>query len=268
MGKHEVIWAEFRAWKNKKDIRSRKADYVASDLDQITDAISRATEPYADMSFGMGKEQRPAVCMTQLAAKVYCMWLSAKTGRFYRLPTEAEWEYGCRAGSTTASHFGDYIKDLDKYGWHYENCNYKYQPVGKKLSNQWGLHDMHGNVAEWVLDAYDADYYAKGGTKNPILPPGPGTGEAGGLKWPTQLYPRVVRGGSWYHDPEFLRSAARYFSEPGWKSQDPLVPKSVWYHTDSSFVGFRVVRPAKPPTLADLAKYWPSDEEIKAIPLR
>lgn len=68
-------------------------------------------------------------------------------------------EYACRAGSTTAYHFGDAPKDLDKYGWHYGNCNYKYQPVGKKLPNQWGLHDMHGNVAEWVLDAFDDDYY-------------------------------------------------------------------------------------------------------------
>jgi formylglycine-generating enzyme required for sulfatase activity/mono/diheme cytochrome c family protein len=268
-GKHEVLWAEYEAWKEKHDVISRKEDYKPSDLDAVADAVSRATPPYQDMAFGMGQDSRPAICMTQLAAKVYCMWLSAKTGHFYRLPTEAEWEYACRAGTTTAYHFGDDVKELDKYGWHYGNCNFQYQPVGQKLPNPWGLYDMHGNVSEWVLDAYDDGYYAKGGTNNPINPPGVATDTPSAeIEWPTQLYPRLVRGGSWYEDAEYLRSAARYGSEPSWKTQDPQVPKSVWYHTDAKYVGFRVVRPAKPPALADLAKYWPSDEEIKAIPLR
>jgi formylglycine-generating enzyme required for sulfatase activity/mono/diheme cytochrome c family protein len=269
MGKHEVLWIEYQAWKEKHDVISRKPDYVPTDRDKVADAVSRATPPYTDMSFGMGEDDRPAICMTQLAAKVYCMWLSAKTGAFYRLPTEAEWEYACRAGSSTAYHFGDDVKELDKYAWHYANCNFKYQPVGQKLPNPWGLYDMHGNVCEWVLDSYDKGYYAKGGASNPLNTPATSTDTPSAeIEWPTQLYPRLVRGGSWYDDPEYLRSAARYASEPAWKTQDPQVPKSVWYHTDAKFVGFRVVRPAKPPALADLAKFWPSDEEIKAIPLR
>jgi formylglycine-generating enzyme required for sulfatase activity len=269
MGKHEVLWVEYQAWKEKHDIISRREGYVATDLDKVADAISRATPPYTDMSFGMGEDNRPAICMTQLAAKVYCMWLSAKTGHFYRLPTEAEWEYACRAGSTTAYHFGDDPKELDKYGWHYGNSDFKYQPVGQKLPNPWGLYDMHGNVAEWVLDAYQEKAYADAGTDNPVNSPGPSVSTPSAeIEWPTQLYRRAVRGGSWYDDAEYLRSAARYGSETWWKKEDPQVPKSVWYHTDAKFVGFRVVRPAKPPTLEELATYWPSDIEIKAIPLR
>ena len=137
------------------------------------------------MTFRMGKEGFPAICMTQLAAKKYCEWISAKTGRYYRLPTEAEWEYACRAGTKTAYSFGDDKDKLGQYAWFYDNSNEKYHPVGKKKPNPWGLYDMHGNVCEWCLDQYKPEFYAQLAgkpTANPLLVP-------------TKVEPRVVRGG-------------------------------------------------------------------------
>jgi formylglycine-generating enzyme required for sulfatase activity len=197
------------------------------------------------MSFGMGKGDTPAICMTQHAARTFCKWLSAKTGRYYRLPTEAEWEYACRAGTTTAYSFGDDVEKLDEYAWYFDNSGAQYQKVGQKKPNPWGLHDMHGNVAEWVLDQYREDGYVgrSGLVKNPLVVP-------------ETLYPRVVRGGSWDDDPDRLRSAARVASESTWKDQDPQIPRSIWYHTDAIGVGFRVVRPLVEPSDEEKASKW------------
>jgi formylglycine-generating enzyme required for sulfatase activity len=181
-----------------------------------------------------------------LAARTFCNWLSAKTGRYYRLPTEAEWEYACRAGTTTAYSFGDDPAQLADHAWSFDNSNEKYHPVGQKKPNPWGLFDMHGNVAEWVLDQHDTQFYAKqadGVADNP-------------LNTPTTLDPRVVRGGSWDDDPEMLRSAARGKSTPDWKQRDPQIPKSIWYSTDAPFVGFRIVRPLREPNAEERAEKW------------
>ncbi len=201
IGKYEITWEEFEIWGDELDILRRNLTGAASSpRDQAADGVTRPTEPYTDMSFGMGMERNPAICMTQHAARTYCRWLSAKTGRYYRLPTEAEWEYACRAGTTTAYSFGDDPGQLEEYAWYYDNSDEAYHEVGLKQPNPWGLYDMHGNVAEWVLDQYVADFY---GTQAGQIADNP-------LAIPTQLYPRVVRGGNWDDPAEMLRSAARH----------------------------------------------------------
>lgn len=256
MAKTETTWQLYELWAMSMEKEVRKYKKIPSGkTEHLIDAIASPTAPYTDMTFGMGKDDYPAICMTQLAAKVFCMWLSAKTGHFYRLPTEAEWEYACRAGSLTRWHFGDEKKDLEKYAWFEKNSNFQYQKVGTKAPNPWGLFDMHGNVSEWVLDQYDPAGYSAQKSDLPLTPP-------------TKLYPRCVRGGSWDDSAEKCRSAARRGSHPDWKQKDPQIPKSVWYHTDAQFVGFRMVRPLKMPEPELLRYYWPTDEEMKTIQLK
>ncbi|HEY1599573.1 MAG TPA: SUMF1/EgtB/PvdO family nonheme iron enzyme [Pirellulales bacterium] len=248
MGKCEVTWGEYEIFMFSLDIQRRKVESgTATEFDKLADAVTRPTKPYTDMTFGMGKEGFPAICMTQLAAKTYCEWLSAKTGHYYRLPTEAEWEYACRAGTTTVYSFGDDADQLGDYAWYYDNANEAYHPVGKKKPNPWGLHDMHGNVAEWCVDQYVPDFYAKSA----------GTLAANPLAVASRVEPRSVRGGSWDDDPTALRSATRRASTKEWKQQDPQIPQSIWYYTDALFLGFRVVRPLVEPPAAEKVKYAP-----------
>ncbi len=242
MGKHEVSWEEYDTWTFKLDILRRKYYKVPPTLldKNFADTYTRPTKPYTDMTFGMGHKGYPAICMTQLAARAYCEWLSLKTGRYYRLPTEAEWEYACRAGTTTRYSWGDDPGVADQYAWFIDNSNFEYAPIGKKKPNPWGLHDMHGNVAEWVLDEYRQDFYGQFQDQtadNPLAK----------LKNRYQSYTHIVRGGSWDDEVEALRSATRRASNPDWKAQDPQVPQSDWYFTDAIFVGFRLVRPFNPP---------------------
>jgi formylglycine-generating enzyme required for sulfatase activity len=246
MGKHEVTWEEYEVFMFSLDVARRKiVNKQPSELDKLADGVTRPTKPYTDMSFGMGKGRFPAICMTQLAAKKYCQWLSAKTGRYYRLPTEAEWEYACRAGTKTAYSFGEDAAKLDDYAWSYQNSHDAYHKVGEKKPNPWGLYDMHGNVAEWCTDGYVPDFYQKLADKVADNP----------MAVPTKVEPCVVRGGSWDDDPPLLRSAARRASEKDWKQQDPQVPQSIWYYTDALFVGFRVVRPLVEPSDKEKEKY-------------
>ena len=257
IGTHEVTWDEYQLFQFKLDIQARAGGGAeVTPQDSWADAVSRPTPPYVPMDFEMGVEGYPAICMTQFAARQYTKWLSLKTGRFYRLPTEAEWEYACRAGTKTAYSFGDDVDELDDYAWHFDNADDKYQKVGLKKPNPWGLYDMHGNVSEWVLDAFTKDGYGFLGEEAVHAP----------LNKPTELYPRTVRGGSWDDDPEMLRSAARHKSKKGWKVQDPQLPKSIWYHTNATFVGFRLVRPLKQPTAEEMSYYWEADlESVREI---
>jgi formylglycine-generating enzyme required for sulfatase activity len=172
--------------------------------------------------------------MTQHAANKYAEWLSAKTGEFYRLPTEAEWEYACRADAATPAPLAD-------YAWFSADSGGKYQKVETKRANAWGLFDMLGNVMEWTLDAY-APYQA-GDAVNPYVRP-------------TAPYPIAVRGGSWNDPATMVTCSARVGSDPSWKQQDPQLPKSIWYETDAQWLGFRLVRSVKVPSAEEMSKYW------------
>tara|TARA_B100000886_G_scaffold334298_2_gene289614 strand:- start:1020 stop:1988 length:969 start_codon:yes stop_codon:yes gene_type:complete len=245
MSKFEITWDLYNLFVTRELDANQKPKTNESEVQQDVDAVSGATTPYVEMSFGMGIDNYPAICMTQLAAVKFCEWLSAMTGHFYRLPTEAEWEYACRAGTDSAYSFGDDSSELSEYAWYKENSQDKYQKVGTKKANPWGLHDMHGNVSEWTLDQYIPTEYAKrvGGETNPLA-----VGE--------KVYPKAVRGGSWMDNPNRLRSAARRPSSKKWKKRDPQIPKSKWWHTDAPFVGFRIVRPLETPSEEEQKKYW------------
>jgi formylglycine-generating enzyme required for sulfatase activity len=237
MSAHEVTWDEYRLFMFAKQAGESGLQ------DPQVDAVSRPTRPYVEMSFGMGINGYPAISMTQHAANKYAEWLSAKTGQFYRLPTEAEWEYACRAGSTTAFPWGDDASKLSEYAWFNDNADGKYQKVATKKPNAWGLYDMLGNVMEWTLDQYAA--YAN--SADPVTEP-----------WvkATKPYPHAVRGGSWADVAEKCRCGSRVGSDATWKQQDPQLPKSIWYHTDAQGLGFRLVRPVRIPDAEAMYRYW------------
>ena len=240
MQAHEVTWDEYGLFMFERQGGETSAK------DALVDAVSRPTRPYVEMSFGMGIDGYPAISMTQHAANKYAEWLSAKVGDFYRLPTEAEWEYACRAGITTTYSFGDDPSKLADYAWYAANSQGKYHKVGTRKANAWGLYDMLGNVMEWTLDQYAP--YKAGTAANPWVQA-------------TQPYPHAVRGGSWNDPADMLTCTARVASDPSWKQQDPQLPKSIWYETDAQWLGFRLVRPAKIPGVDEMYRYWNSGVE-------
>jgi formylglycine-generating enzyme required for sulfatase activity len=253
MGRCEVTWNEYELFMYPdEEQRMRETIPSDSDGDKLADAVSHPSKPYVEMSFGMGKDGYPAISMTQHAANKYCQWLSAKTGQFYRLPTEAEWEYACRGGTTNKFFFGDDENQIGQYAWYTQNSDFKYQKVGKKKPNPWGLNDMCGNVVEWVLDQYDPDFYKVCADRGVVTDP-----------WnkAAKPYPHSVRGGCWDDEAVACRSAARRGSDRNWKMTDPQLPKSVWYHTDAPWIGFRIVRPLKVPSQQEMKQYWTSGVE-------
>ncbi len=239
MARYELTWELFELF-----FKQNKELFVKLDEERVVkiDAISRPSPPYEDPSYGMGKEGFPAVSMSAYSALVFCKWLSTVTGSFYRLPTEAEWEYAARAGSSSPYSFGD-VDAIDAHAVYYENAGGTYAKVGSKNPNAWGLYDMHGNVAEWTLDEYREETYATAENKNPWIVP-------------TVIHPRVIRGGSWDDDPTALRSAARRESNLKLQKRDPQIPKSFWWFTDSNFVGFRLVSPVKQPSKKEQQIFW------------
>jgi formylglycine-generating enzyme required for sulfatase activity len=236
MQAHEVTWDMYLMFMFADQANER------ANPDATVDALSRPTAPYVEMSFGRGLKGFPAISMTQHAANKFAEWLSAKTGEYYRLPTEAEWEYACRAGSPT----GIPSAGLDEYAWHANNSaaqfmSKTYHNVGTKKPNAWGLYDMLGNVMEWTLDQYA---------------PYPAAAQANPWVKSTTSYPHAVRGGSWNDEPANVTCTARVQSDASWKKQDPQLPKSVWYMTDAQWLGFRLVRPATLPSAEDMYRAW------------
>ncbi|MCF6223819.1 MAG: formylglycine-generating enzyme family protein [Flavobacteriaceae bacterium] len=243
VGKYEVTWEIFELFlaENKTLF-----DSIPKEKSIKIDAITRPSPPFEDPSLGMGKKNYPVVSISPYAAITFCKWLSTVTGRFYRLPTEAEWEYICKGGSANVDFFSDKINVLNQYAWSYENSDYQYAEIGQKLPNAFGIYDILGNVAEWTLDFYDDEFYKKNQDTISINP------------WniPRKLHPRVFRGGSWNDDLKDISSTNRGKSGFYLQKNDPQIPKSFWWYTDSSYIGFRLVSPNKQPTKEEAKKFW------------
>ena len=249
MAEIEVSWDEYLAFyaQTSGEGRSTDTEGVRASTEK-TDAITGATPPYGQPDQGWGKGLRPAISISYHAAETYCKWLSKVTGKKYRLPTEAEWEYACRGGTTGPYYFEGNPAKFEKSGLrakiskndtsvintyvvYVENSRSKTQLPDFVAANPYGLKNMSGNVAEFCSDWYQKDIYAQ--YKGSVIdnPTGPATGSE-----------RVVRGGS-YRDPAgFVRSAARdYTRSEAWLKTDPQMPKSIWWYSDCFYVGFRVV---------------------------
>ncbi len=249
MAEIEVTWDEYMAFyiQTAAEGRSTDTEGIRNKVASATDAISGATPPYGQPDQGWGMGQRPAISFSHHAAETYCRWLSSVTGKNYRLPTEAEWEYACRAGSEGPYPFPGDPKKFEKTGLKAKlskndttvintyiiykgNSPTKTQTPDRVKPNPFGLRNMAGNVAEFCSDWYKADAYADydDGIKDPK---GPETGEE-----------HVIRGGSFLSTADLVRSAARdYTRTESWLRTDPQMPKSMWWYSDCFHVGFRVV---------------------------
>lgn len=201
IGKCEVTWDEY-------DIFAFRLDLPDGVPQEEIDAKTHPTKPYLAADHGFGHAGYPVISVAYKGAEAYCKWLSAKTGRKYRLPTEDEWEFACRAGTTTQFPTGDDPKTLDAAAWHKENSEAKSHGVAEKKPNAWGVHDMLGNVSEWAT--------SKDGKP-------------------------VTKGGSYKDDPENLTPGRAVPNNKAWNASDPQIPKSPWWLADGGFVGFRVV---------------------------
>jgi len=248
MAKIEVSWDEYMAFFKQTGAQGKSSDtYLNMDREDV-DGISGPTPPYGAPDQGWGIGKMPAMSMTHHAAEVYCEWLTEITGKTYRLPTEAEWEYAARGGNTTPYFFdGDPRRYVDKgirnkifgvdttvinsYIIYAENSGARSGPPSATLENPFGLINMLGNVLEFCSDWYaDEAYsqYEEGTLKDPT---GPDSGEE-----------HVVRGGSYRDGAELVRCASRnYTKTDAWMKTDPQIPKSVWWYSDCFYVGFRVV---------------------------
>ncbi len=248
IGKIEVSWDEYLAFFTQTGAQGKTADaYLNAPSDDV-DAISGPTPPWGAPDQGWGKGRRPAITMTHHAAEVYCQWLSEITGKTYRLPTEAEWEYAARGGTSTPYFFeGDPKRFVSKgirnrlfgpdtavinsYVNYVENSLLRPVEPGSKKPNPYGLLNTLGNVAEFCSDWYAPDAYGRYSDDKLVDPTGPVSGEE-----------HVIRGGSYRDGAENVRTTYRDFTRTSaWLKTDPQIPKSIWWYSDCTYVGFRVV---------------------------
>jgi formylglycine-generating enzyme required for sulfatase activity len=248
LAKFETTWDLYDLWYKsstlpRRDEADGKVKSVTKDEQKVEkpDAITRPTNPYVEDSYGHSRAGKPAICMSHHAAMVFCHWLRLKTKRPYRLPTEAEWEYACRAGFDGPYGFDDKKEKLTDYAWFKDNSPTAELPdgtthkPGAKKANKFGLYDMHGNVGEWTLDLFDPKLY-DARAKNPL--------KVLTFAKPTdQKWGHVVKGGSWKDEAADCRAARRLVSELDWMSEDPNRPRSVWWLTKMDNIGFRVALP-------------------------
>ncbi len=258
MGECEVTWAEYKLfmqlYRSLKEFESRRIRTL-TDANRV-DAVTAPTPLYEpDFTFEFGDDpKQPAVSMTQYSARQYTKWLTLISGQQFRLPTEAEWEYACRGRTITAFSFGDDDDRLGEHGWFADNSNGEgSKVVRQKQPNPFGLYDMHGNVAEWVIDGY-APYASSD------------EASIAATDWvrTDKPDPRVVRGGSWEFSAAECRSAARLGSnDKKWKEYDPNLPRSPWWYTTDPArgVGFRLLRPLKPMSREQIEDFWKIDAE-------
>jgi formylglycine-generating enzyme required for sulfatase activity len=214
MARCEVSWAEYVPYVFLEPSEVvRDEDKIEGVVDR--DGISHPSKPYGSIYRGYGEKGYPAIGMSLRAATHYCLWLSKKTGRHYRLPMEAEWEYACRAGAVTEYFWGQDSARAQDYAWFKDNSGDPPvpHPIGKLKPNPFGLYDIVGNVAEWCAPAGSAA-------------------------------PHVARGGSFEHEAAQLRCAARLIETPEWSAEEPESPRAIWWLRGTDFVGFRVVRSA------------------------
>lgn len=245
MARAEVSWDEYLAFFQATSSQGRKENEQTRD---DVDGISGPTPPWGAPDQGWGKGTRPAITMSWHAVNVYCQWLSELTGKKYRLPTEAEWEYACRGGTLTpypfrgspkaysrkglmSRIFGPDTTVINSYVIYDQNGGGRTGKPDEVKPNPFGLLNMAGNVAEFCSDLYAAGTYASYAEEPVVDPAGPKKGRE-----------HVIRGGSFKSDAKDLRSAARDHTRTAeWLVTDPQMPKSVWWYSDVQDVGFRVV---------------------------
>ena len=249
MGEVEVTWDQFWAFYSEtmSEGRTPPAVIYANNSRDDIDAVSGPTPPFGLPDQGWGMGSRPAITMTHYSAQTFCQWLSLKTGRKYRLPTEAEWEYAARGGTATPYFFEGNPKKLSNEGFlksifkpdttgiyshavYVNNSGNRTQEPSEARPNPFGLKNMLGNVMEYCSDWYAEDAY-KSVSDGELDPKGPSEGTE-----------HVVRGGHYNSDAAELRSAARSHTEhDDWLRTDPQNPKSIWWYSDVKGIGFRVV---------------------------
>jgi formylglycine-generating enzyme required for sulfatase activity len=197
IGRTEVTWDMY-------DVFALGLDAAAQS--EGADAVARPSQPYGAPDYGWGHAGYPVISVTRSAAEAFCAWLSKKTGKTYRLPSDAEWS---RAAAAAAGNGPLTPERRDALAWHSGNASARTHPVAKRTADALGLFDLFGNAAEWVTTSDDT---------------------------------LVTRGGSFRDAVSAVGPEARAQQDASWNERDPQLPKSRWWLSDGPFVGFRLVR--------------------------